>query len=238
MEGKISKAIGISEKGIELVDKISKMDISHTFIEKIDKSKDVDKDFVRKLLDEIEILYLVFDSTDKRAVEIVKAIGFMAAERKTLCIGFDFSTDKPIKIEEIDRYIQAEEDKLSEIADLMDMMAESITEEPILNLDITDLRDIMITDKDIKYICTQIEYGTDSRTAVEKIMEDIESTGDEFISKKCIMILEGDERVTFEYISELMLEFEERCTGDKSSVIFANLVKPESKNVKVCVLFN
>lgn len=50
----------------------------------------------------------------------------------------------------------------------MDMMAESITEEPILNLDITDLRDIMITDKDIKYICTQIEYGTDSRTAVEK----------------------------------------------------------------------
>lgn len=216
MEGKISKAIGISEKGIELVDKISKMDISHTFIEKIDKNKDVDKDFVRKLLDEIEILYLVFDSTDKRAVEIVKAIGFMAAERKTLCIGFDFSTDKPIKIEEIDRYIQAEEEKLSEIADLMDMMAESITEEPILNLDITDLRDIMITDKDIKYICTQIEYGTDSRTAVEKIMEDIESTGDEFISKKCIMILEGDERVTFEYISELMLEFEERCTGDKS----------------------
>ncbi len=199
MEGKISKAIGISEKGIELVDKISKMDISHTFIEKIDKNKDVDKDFVRKLLDEIEILYLVFDSTDKRAVEIVKAIGFMAAERKTLCIGFDFSTDKPIKIEEIDRYIQfdstdkraveivkaigfmaaerktlcigfdfstdkpikieeidryiqAEEEKLSEIADLMDMMAESITEEPILNLDITDLRDIMITDKDIKYI--------------------------------------------------------------------------------------
>lgn len=82
MEGKISKAIGISEKGIELVDRISKMDISHTFIERIDKNKDVDKDFVRKLLDEIEILYLVFDSTDKRAVEIVKAIGFMAAERK------------------------------------------------------------------------------------------------------------------------------------------------------------
>ena len=37
MEGKISKAIAISEKGIQLVDKISKMDISHTFIEKIDK---------------------------------------------------------------------------------------------------------------------------------------------------------------------------------------------------------
>ena len=66
----------------------------------------------------------------------------------------------------------------------MDMMAESITEEPILNLDITDLRDIMITDKDIKYICTQIEYGTESRAAVEKIMEDIESTGDEFISEE------------------------------------------------------
>lgn len=238
MNGKISKVIGISEKGIEIVDKVSEMDMSHTFIERIDKSKDVDKDFVRKLLDEIEILYLAFDSTDKRAVEIVKAIGFMASERKTLCIGFDFSTDKPMKIEEIDRYIQVEEEKLVEIADLMDMMAESITEEPVLNLDITDLRDIMITDKDIKYICTEIDYGTNSKDAVEKIMEHIESTGDEFISRKCIMILEGDERVTFDYISELMLEFEERCTGDKSSVIFANLVKPESKQVKVCVLFN
>lgn len=238
MNGKISKVIGISEKGIEIVDKVSEMDMSHTFIERIDKSKDVDKDFVRKLLDEIEILYLAFDSTDKRAVEIVKAIGFMASERKTLCIGFDFSTDKPMKIEEIDRYIQVEEEKLVEIADLMDMMAESITEEPVLNLDITDLRDIMITDKDIKYICTEIDYGTNSKDAVEKIMEHIESTGDEFISRKCIMILEGDERVTFDYISELILEFEERCTGDKSSVIFANLVKPESKQVKVCVLFN
>lgn len=238
MNGKISKVIGISEKGIEIVDKVSEMDMSHTFIERIDKNKDVDKDFVRKLLDEIEILYLAFDSTDKRAVEIVKAIGFMASERKTLCIGFDFSNDKPMKIDEIDRYIQVEEKKLVEIVDLMDMMAESITEEPVLNLDITDLRDIMITDKDIKYICTEIDYGTNSKDAVEKIMEHIESTGDEFISKKCIMILEGDERVTFDYISELMLEFEERCTGDKSSVIFANLVKPESKKVKVCVLFN
>ena len=50
--------------------------------------------------------------------------------------------------------------------------------------------------------------------------EDIESTGDDFISKKMYNNIEGDERVTFEYISELMLEFEERCTGDKSLVIF------------------
>lgn len=238
MEEKISKVIGISERGIELVEKIDCSELSHTKIEKIDKDKDVDKDFVRNLLDEIEILYLIFDSTDKRAIEIVKAIGFMAAERKTLCIGFDFSTEKAVEIEEIDRYIQTEEKNIEEITDLMDMMAESITEEPILNLDITDLRDIMITDKDIKYICTKLDYGTESKAAVEKIMEDIESTGDEFISRKCIIILEGDERVTFDYISELMLEFEERCSGDKSSVIFANLVKEEAKQVKVCVLFN
>ncbi|WP_300282766.1 hypothetical protein [Peptacetobacter sp.] len=238
MMGKISKAIGISEKGIEIVNEISKFELSHVNIERINKDKDVDKDFVRNLLDDIEILYLIFDSSDKRAIEIVKAIGFMASERKTLCIGFDFSTDKSKKIEEIDRYIKTEEKNIEKIADLMDMMAESITEEPILNLDITDLRDIMITDKDIKYICTNINYGTESKIAVEKIMEDIESTGDEFISRKCIIILEGDERVTFEYISELMMEFEERCNGDKSSVIFANLVKEKSEQVKVCVLFN
>ncbi len=181
---------------------------------------------------------LNLDITDLRDIMITDK------DIKYICTQIEYGTDSRTAVEKIMEDIESTGDEfiskkcIMKIADLMDMMAESITEEPILNLDITDLRDIMITDKDIKYICTQIEYGTDSRTAVEKIMEDIESTGDEFISKKFIMILEGDERVTFEYISELMLEFEERCTGDKSSVIFGNLVKPESNNVKVCVLIN
>ena len=51
----------------------------------------MDKDYVRALLDGIEVLVLTYNSEDKKVRDIVKAISFMAVERRVLCIGLDSS---------------------------------------------------------------------------------------------------------------------------------------------------
>ena len=58
-------------------------------IDKIAINQDVDKDFVRELLDGVDVLFLTYNSEDKRALQIVNAIGFMADERRVLSIGLD-----------------------------------------------------------------------------------------------------------------------------------------------------
>ena len=84
-----AKLIGIGDDGIKNLESMYESIKNHMGIEKIAINQDVDKDFVRELLDGVDVLFLTYNSEDKRALQIVNAIGFMADERRVLSIGLD-----------------------------------------------------------------------------------------------------------------------------------------------------
>ena len=89
MEEKYTKVISVGDEAINYLENIKQDLENNTSFENIKVSKDVDKEFVRGLLDGIEVLYMLYDSSDKDIANITKAISFMAKERKVLCIGLD-----------------------------------------------------------------------------------------------------------------------------------------------------
>ena len=81
-EVKNTKLIAIGNEGIKKLEDIEGKIIQKIDTEKININKDVDKDYVRTLLDGVDILLLTYNSEDKQALQIVNAIGYMAEERK------------------------------------------------------------------------------------------------------------------------------------------------------------
>ena len=89
MDEKYTKVIAVGEEAINYLEDIKHNLQKNASFENIKVTKDVDKEFVRGLLDGIEVLYMLYDSSDKDVVNILKAISFMAQERRVLCIGLD-----------------------------------------------------------------------------------------------------------------------------------------------------
>ena len=89
MEEKYTKVIAVGDEAINYLENIKHNLQKNASFENIKVTKDVDKEFVRGLLDGIEVLYMLYDSSDKDVVNILKAISFMAQERRVLCIGLD-----------------------------------------------------------------------------------------------------------------------------------------------------
>ena len=62
--------------------------------EKISINQDIDKDYAAKILDEVEILFITYNSKEQRTCDIVKAVNYMAKERRIVSIGIDVNQDK------------------------------------------------------------------------------------------------------------------------------------------------
>ena len=91
MEEKYSKFIGVGSEGIKTLKSFkNKLEKNFNF-EEINLNQDVDKEYVRSLLDGIEILFISYSSEEAKVKDIVKAISFMANERRVICIGLDCS---------------------------------------------------------------------------------------------------------------------------------------------------
>ena len=142
MEEKYSKFIGIGQEGIETLNAFkNKLEKNFSF-EEINLKQDVDKDYVRALLDGIEVLVLTYNSEDKKVRDIVKAISFMAVERRVLCIGLDSSLKENKDEMGVDQEIKINKYNFEKIQDLLNIVVESIDENVFLAIDLTDLRDI------------------------------------------------------------------------------------------------
>ena len=100
MEEKYTKVIAVGEEAINYLEDIKHNLQKNASFENIKVTKDVDKEFVRGLLDGIEVLYMLYDSSDKDVVNILKAISFMAQERRVLCIGLDICLKENKELED------------------------------------------------------------------------------------------------------------------------------------------
>ena len=100
MEEKYTKVIAVGDEAINYLENIKHNLQKNASFENIKVTKDVDKEFVRGLLDGIEVLYMLYDSSDKDVVNILKAISFMAQERRVLCIGLDICLKENKELED------------------------------------------------------------------------------------------------------------------------------------------
>ena len=148
-----SKFIGIGKEGIDTLNSYkSKLEKNFTF-EEININQDVDKEYVRALLDGIEVLFISYNSEDKKVKDIVKAISFMATERRVLSIGLDLSLKENKDDMGVDKEIKINKYNFEKIQDLINMVVEAMDEDILLSIDLTDLRDIFAKDSSISYSC-------------------------------------------------------------------------------------
>ena len=176
MEEKYSKFIGIGQEGIETLNAFkNKLEKNFSF-EEINLKQDVDKDYVRALLDGIEVLVLTYNSEDKKVRDIVKAISFMAVERRVLCIGLDSSLKENKDEMGVDQEIKINKYNFEKIQDLLNIVVESIDENVFLAIDLTDLRDIFNKESAISYSYEEFAHDTDIDSIVKALVEELSET--------------------------------------------------------------
>lgn len=239
---KEAKIIGIGEEGIKALDSMHDKVKENMDIEKITIKQDVDKEYVRQLLDGVEVLFLTYSTEDNRVKEIVKAISYMASERRVLCIGLNTS-DKENKDElGVNREFNLA-NNLQKIVSLVNLMIESISDNCMINIDVTDLKEVLASDKGIKYSYEEFDNIKDSDKIANTILNNMESIGAEFIGKKGIVFVElnksnCEENEMLIYLNEVLTKIQED-NDNTYELIFSLYVKEDLNGLsKVALAYN
>lgn len=224
-----AKLIAIGEDGFKNLSLIEDKVKDNVVFEKIAINQDVDKDYVRNLLDGVDLLFLTYSTEDRRAKDILKAIGYMANERRVLSVGLNSSLKEEKDELNIDRQFVIAEDNINKLTSLMNMMIESISDFCMINIDLTDLKEILCSDKGIKYSYGEFEKNHEIDEVVNTIVNSIEEEGSEFIGKKGILFVDidknhCDDNNTLTILNEIIEKIQER-KSDIGDLIFSLYVK-------------
>ena len=187
-----AKLIGIGDDGIKNLDSMYESIKKHMGIDKIAINQDVDKDFVRELLDGVDVLFLTYNSEDKRALQIVNAIGFMADERRVLSIGLDSAVKENKDDVNINREFKINKDNLELVLNLLKMMLDSVSDFCMINIDLTDLKESLASDKGLKYSYGEFTKDINKEEIVNTLKEKSIMLNEELSGKKEVIFVEVD----------------------------------------------
>ena len=202
IENNTSKLIGVGEDGINLIDTIKLKLNNNVDFEKIFPHQDVDKDYVRELLDGVEILFLTYNSEDKSALQIVNAICYMAKERRVLSIGIDMSEKENTDNINIDREFKIHENNVLE--NFINIMLDSIDDTCTIGVDITDLKEVIAIDSGIKYTYKQFSIDNKKNEMVDRLFDSLYESGMYSENKKGIIFVEGSNKVDLYYLNDML----------------------------------
>ena len=191
-EVKNTKLIGIGNEGIKKLEEVESKIVEKIDTEKININKDVDKDYVRALLDGVDILLLTYNSEDKQALQIVNAIGYMADERRVLSVGLDLSEKENKNEIKINREIKINNDNTDSLLNIIDMIIDSISDECTISIDLTDIKEGLASDKGIKYSYGEFDKNNSVEEIANKLEESAIKTSDELTGKKLEVMVYGD----------------------------------------------
>lgn len=235
---KSAKIIGIGTEGINIINEIEEKIKENVDIERININQEVEKEYVRSLLDGVDILFLAYSTEDKQSREIIKAIAYMSNERRILSIGMNCS-DKENKEElELGREFKINNDSIFKFVDLMNIMIESISDSCMINIDITDLKEAIVGDKGIKYSFEEFEDTKEYGKMANILFEKMEYLGEEFINKKGIVFVEGNMDFSLVELNDLINNIQSKIE-EKYEVIFSLYLKENlDGKIKVGLLYN
>ena len=237
-ETKNTKIIGIGEKGIESLKSIYSIVKENTDVEKININQDVDKEYVRQLLDGVDVLLLAYSTDDKRAVDIVKAISFMAGERRVLSIGLNLSEKEHKEELGLNQEFIINDDTTSKVMNIINIMIEAISDDCAISIDLTDLKELFASEGGVKYNFESFTKEDTSNTIADKLLANMKEVGSEFIEKKGIMLVEmnkSDDAIVFLY--DILTNIQEK-SASTYDIIFSLYLKENCDNIKFGLIYN
>lgn len=235
---KNAKIIGIGTEGINIINEIEEKIKINADIERININQEVEKEYVRSLLDGVDILFLAYSTEDKQSREIIKAISYMSNERRILSIGMNCSEKENKEDLELGREFKINNDNIFKFVDLMNIMIESISDSCMINIDITDLKEAIIGDKGIKYSFEEFEDTKEYSDIANVLFEKMEYLGEEFINKKGIVFVEGNMDFSLVELNDLINNIQSKIE-EKYEVIFSLYLKENlDGKIKVALLYN
>lgn len=235
---KNAKIIGIGTEGINIINEIEEKIKENVDIERININQEVEKEYVRSLLDGVDILFLAYSTEDKQSREIIKAISYMSNERRILSIGMNCSDKENQEDLELGREFKINNDNIFKFVDLMNIMIESISDYCMINIDITDLKEAIIGDKGIKYSFEEFEDTKEYSDIANVLFEKMEYLGEEFINKKGIVFVEGNMDFSLVELNDLINNIQSKIE-EKYEVIFSLYLKENlDGKIKVALLYN
>ena len=238
MEEKYSKFIGIGQEGIETLNAFkNKLEKNFSF-EEINLKQDVDKDYVRALLDGIEVLVLTYNSEDKQALQIVNAIGYMADERRVLSVGLDLSEKENKNEIKINREIKINNDNTDSLLNIIDMIIDSISDECTISIDLTDIKEGLASDKGIKYSYGEFDKNNSVEEIANKLEESAIKTSDELTGKKLMILVEMSSVYDIAYLNEVLNAIHDKCDDSYEAIFSLYLKEDLGEKIKVSLIYN
>lgn len=237
-EVKNTKLIAIGNEGIKKLEDIEGKIIQKIDTEKININKDVDKDYVRTLLDGVDILLLTYNSEDKQALQIVNAIGYMADERRVLSIGLDLSEKENKNEIKINREIKINDDNTDLLLNIICMIIDSISDECTISIDLTDIKEGLASDMGIKYSYGEFSKNNNVEEIADSLEENAIKTSDELTGKKLMILVEMSSVYDISYLNEVLTQIQQKCE-DSYEAIFSLYLKEELEDkLKVSLIYN
>ena len=238
-----AKLIGIGDDGIKNLESMYESIKNHMGIEKIAINQDVDKDFVRELLDGVDILFLTYNSEDKRALQIVNAIGFMADERRVLSIGLDSAVKENKDDVNINRDIKINNENLDDLLNLLKMMLDSVSDFCMINIDLTDLKESLASEKGLRYSYGEFDKNVSNEEIVKTLKEKMIQLNEELSGKKEVIFVEVDSNYCEEdnimvKLNELLESIQENREETYEGIFSLYLRDSSEEKIKIGLIYN
>lgn len=238
-----AKIIGIGEDGIKTLDSISDKIVHNMDLEKITVNQDVDKDYVRELLDGVDVLFLTYNSEDKKSLQIVNAIGYMADERRVLSVGLDCAKKENKDDVNLNREFKINDENTNTLLDVMNMLLDSISDSCMINIDLSDLKETLCAEKGIKYSCGEFDKNINNDEIVNTLLENTIESGEEFVGKKQVILVEMDSNYCEEekmliILNDLLMKIQD-SNKESYETIFSLYIREKSQEkIKIGLVCN
>lgn len=239
MDEKYSKFIGVGNEGIKTLNLFkNKLERNFNF-EEINLNQDVDKEYVRSLLDGIEILFISYNSEETKVKDIVKAISFMASERRVICIGLDSALKENKDDMGLDKEIKINKYNSEKVQDLMNMVVEAVDENLFLAIDYSDLKEIFAKDSAISYSLEEFDKEVTIEEISRILTEETYTTVGEEVKKKALLFYEIPQNLIENeliFINEVNMKINE-ILGNTYDIMFSyNTTNKTNEKIKICLI--
>lgn len=239
MEEKYSKFIGVGSEGIKTLNLFKNKLEKNFSIEEISLNQDVDKEYVRALLDGIEILFISYSSEELKVKDIVKAISFMANERRIICIGLDSSLKEDKDDIGLDQEIKINKYNSEKVQDLMNIVVEAVDENLFLAIDYTDLKEIFAKDSAISYSIEEFEKEATIDEIAKLLTEETYNTVGEEVKKKALVFYEMPQNLIqneLMFINDINMKIN-KILGNTYDIMFSyNATNHNNDKIKICLI--
>ena len=162
----------------------------------------------------------------------------MAEERRVLSVGLDLN-EKENKTEiKINREIKINNNNTDTLLNIVDMIIDSIADECMISVDLTDIKEGLASEMGIKYSYGEFDKNNSVEEIANKLMESAEQTSDELTGKKLMILVEMSSMYDIAYLNEVLNAIQDK-SEDSYEAIFSLYTKEELKDkIKISLIYN